>query len=52
MQTQRHLISYILFAVGVIALLLLGLLSQQWGTGVLLALVFGVAGVLFYRRGK
>ena len=49
---NRRVLSYALFVLAVVLLLLVGLLSKQWLTGVLLGLIFAVAGVIFYRRGK
>ncbi len=49
---NRRIISYALFILGVVALLLLGLLRSEWGTGLLVGLVFEIAGIIFYRRGK
>ena len=49
---NRHLISYVLFALAVILFALVGLLSRQLATGVLVGLIFLIAGVIFYRRGK
>ncbi len=49
---NRHLISYVLFILGVILLLALGLAGGRWVTGVLLGLVLAIVGLIFYRRGK
>ncbi len=51
MQT-RHLISYLLFVLAIIFLLVFGITRQQWLTGVLVAVVFVLVGLIFYRRGK
>ena len=49
---NRRIISYALFILGVVIFLALGLGAGQWGTGVGLGLVLGIAGIIFYRRGK
>jgi hypothetical protein len=49
---NRHLISAVLFIIAVLLLLGFGAVRGQWTTGVLLGLVFAVAGIFFYRRGK
>jgi hypothetical protein len=49
---NRHIISYVLFILGVVLLLVLGLASGRWFEGVVLGLVCAVVGVIFYRRSK
>jgi hypothetical protein len=49
---NRHLISYILFVLGVVLLLALGLAEGQWLAGVLLGLACAIVGFIFRRRGK
>jgi hypothetical protein len=49
---KRHVISSFLFALSVVILLLSGLGANNWPVGVLLLLVFLLAGIFFYRRGK
>lgn len=49
---NRRIISYALFILGVVVFLIFGLGYGQWGTGVLLGLVLGVVGIIFYRREK
>jgi hypothetical protein len=49
---NRHLLSYVLFILGVVVLLLIGLLAGEWLLGILLGLVFVVVGFIFYRRGR
>jgi hypothetical protein len=49
---DRHIISYILFVLGIVILLGLGLGAGRWSTGVLLGLACLIIGVIFYRRGK
>ena len=49
---NRRIMSYALFILGVVIFLILGLGAGQWGTGILLGLVLGIAGIIFYRRGK
>jgi hypothetical protein len=55
MQTRtqtRRILSYTLFILGVIVFLALGLGAGRWVSAVGLGLVFELAGVIFYRRGK
>ena len=49
---NRHIISYVLFVLALVILLLFGLAGRQWLAGVLVGLVFVLAGIFFYRRGK
>jgi pilus assembly protein CpaE len=49
---KEHLLSYGFVAVGVLVVALLGLLRGQWQTGGLIGLMFLVAGVILYRRGR
>ena len=49
---NRHILSYALFVLAVVLLLVIGLLVNNWPVGIAVALVFVVAGVIFYRRGK
>jgi hypothetical protein len=49
---SRHIISYVLFILALVFLLFFGLVSRQWLAGVLVGLVFVLAGIFFYRRGK
>ena len=49
---NRHIISYVLFILALVFLLLLGLAGRQWLVGILISLVFVLAGIFFYRRGK
>lgn len=49
---NRHLISYILFILGVVLLLGLGIGAGDWLKAVLLGLACAVVGFIFYRRGK
>ncbi len=50
--TNRRIISYTLFILGVVLFLIFGLAGGQWATGVLLGLALEIAGIIFYRRGK
>jgi hypothetical protein len=49
---NRHLLSYVLFILGVVVLLLIGLLAGEWLLGILLGLAFAVVGFIIYRRGR
>ena len=49
---KRHVLSYALFAVGVLFFLLVAVVARQWTLGVALGLALVLAGVIFYRRGK
>jgi hypothetical protein len=49
---NRHIISYVLFVLGIVILLVLGLASGRWIEAVVLGLAFAVVGVIFHRRGK
>ncbi|MFC2023690.1 hypothetical protein ACFLT5_03020 [Chloroflexota bacterium] len=49
---SRRVLSYALFVIAVVLLLAVGLVANQWITGILLGLVFAIAGIIFYRRGK
>lgn len=49
---NRHIISYSLFVLGVILLVLVGLVGQEWLSGILLGLAFLIGGAVLYRRGK
>lgn len=49
---KRRVISSFLFAFSVVFLLLAGYGAGNWPVGVLLLLVFLLAGIFFYRRGK
>ena len=49
---NRHLISYVLFALAVILFAVVWLLGGQLATGILVGLIFLIVGVIFYRRGK
>jgi len=49
---SRHIISLILFVMAVLLLLAVGLITAKWLYAVLLGLVFLLAGLFFYRRGK
>jgi hypothetical protein len=49
---KRRVMSYSLFVLAVVLLLLFGLAARQWLTGVFFGLVFLLAGLFFYRRGK
>ena len=49
---NRRVISYALFALGVVFFALLGLLGGQLTTGVVVGLMFLIGGIIFYRRGK
>lgn len=49
---NRHIISYVLFILALIFLLLLGLVGRQWFAGILVGLIFVLSGIFFYRRGK
>jgi hypothetical protein len=48
---NRRVISYVLFGLAV-AMVVIGLLSSQLLTGVLVGLGFAAGGILFFRRGK
>ena len=48
---KRRGISYVLFGLAVV-MVLVGVLSSQLPTGVLVGLAFAAAGVIFFRRGK
>ena len=49
---NRRVLSYALFVLAVVLLVLFGLLAKQWLAGVLLGLAFVLAGIFFYRRGR
>ena len=49
---NRRVFSYVLFVVGLVLFLLVGALAGDWLLALLLGLVFIIAGVVFYRRGK
>jgi hypothetical protein len=49
---NRHLLSYLLFILGIVLLLGLGLAAGQLTTGVLLGLACMIGGLILYRRGK
>jgi pilus assembly protein CpaE len=49
---NRHIISLVLFVVAVVLLIAVGLVTTKWLFAVLLGLVFVLAGLFFYRRGK
>jgi hypothetical protein len=49
---NRHIISYVLFILGIVLLLALGLTGGRWFASVVLGLAFAIVGVIFYRRGK
>ena len=49
---NRRLLSYVLFILGVVVLLLVGLLAGEWLLGILLGLAFVVVGFILYRRGR
>ena len=49
---KKRIISYSLFALSVVLLLLAGLGANNWTAGVLLLVVLLVGGIFFYRRGK
>jgi len=49
---NRRIISYALFILGLVFLLVLGLARDQWATGVLVGLALEIGGIIFYRRGK
>jgi hypothetical protein len=48
---NRRVISYVLFALAVV-MLLVGVFSDQLLTGVLVGLAFAAVGIVFFRRGK
>jgi hypothetical protein len=48
---KRRGISYVLFGLAVV-MLLIGVLSSQLLTGVLVGLAFAAGGFIFFRRGK
>jgi hypothetical protein len=48
---NRRVISYVLFALAVV-MLLVGVFSDQLLTGVLVGLAFALVGFVFLRRGK
>jgi hypothetical protein len=49
---NRRILSYTLFILGIVVLVLFGLLVGDWLLGIALGLAFAVAGAIFYRRGK
>jgi len=49
---MKHIISIVLFIMAILVCLLFGLAAEQWLPGFLLGLVFVLAGLFFYRRGK
>ena len=49
---NRRLVSYTLFVLAVVVLLLLGLVADNWLVGIPLGLAFLLVGIIFYRRGK
>jgi hypothetical protein len=49
---SRHVVSYVLFVLGVVLLLALGLAGGRWFAGVVLGLACVIVGAIFYRRGK
>lgn len=51
METRR-ILSYALFIIGVLLFLAIGLLAREWLWGILVGLVFVIAAIIFYRRGK
>jgi hypothetical protein len=49
---NRRLISYVLFALGVVLFLLFGVLGGELLTGALAGLACLLVGIFFFRRGK
>lgn len=49
---NSRILSYALFVLAVVVLLVFGLLVNNWLLGVLLGLVFVIVGFIFYRRGR
>ena len=49
---NRRILSYALFALGLVFILVLGVGVGEWLTGLLVGLIFLIAGFIFYRRGK
>jgi uncharacterized membrane protein len=49
---KGHILSLVLFILGIALFLLIWLVGRNLLTGVLLGLVFVFAGLIFYRRGK
>lgn len=49
---NRRVLSYALFLLAIVVLLALGLGVGEWLVGILGGMVFIIAGVIFYRRGK
>jgi hypothetical protein len=49
---NRRLISYIVFAIGIVLFVLFGLLGDQLLTGVLAGLACLLVGVFFFRRSR
>lgn len=48
---NQRVMSYVLFGLAVL-MVLIGLLSDELVTGVLLGLAFAAGGLVFFRRGK
>jgi hypothetical protein len=51
MMGGRHILSIALILIGIVLFVVL-LVADQWLIGLLIGLIFAIAGVLFYRRGK
>jgi hypothetical protein len=49
---NRRILSYTLFILGVLVLVLIGLLGGEWLLGIALGLILAVVGAILYRRGK
>ena len=49
---NRRIISYALFILAVVLLLLFGLVGGEWLIGIISGLAFLLGGIIFYRRGK
>jgi hypothetical protein len=52
LMANRPILSYVLFILGVLVLVLFGLLGGEWLLGIALGLIFAVVGAILYRRGK
>jgi len=49
---KGHILSIVLFILGVLLLLVIGLLGKSWLIGLLFGAIFVLAGLIFFRRGK
>jgi hypothetical protein len=49
---NRRTFSYVLFILGILVFLLVGILAREWLYGILVGLICVIAAIIFYRRGK